>query len=195
MATRTHSDTALSRRPRYQPKHVSDLDALAAALDEFIETEGRAEFTRGNDARNWERWKRHCKDVAARRGMPVDPLDAPFCVFEDLLLVSRRDGSPLAVGTVGCILSAVLWRHRQAGRMPAHKRPEHRDHWKQLLKGMQKKEAARREAGDAPREDVTPLLRAEVAQMLAAKPPSDHVVDAKWATLLPGSGQGRRAAG
>jgi hypothetical protein len=183
---RGHAPDAKTRRPKYEPRRVADMAALDAAIEGFVREHSYALTTRKGYEERWTWWKEHCERVGRRRKVAtaIDPLRAPFFVFEDLATECRGDGKPLAVGTVRGIASAVTWRCGDQSLVPAHKRTEHAADWEMLMRGKEREEALRRAAGDPPRKKVTPLLRNDLAVMLVAGLPSSLRLDAVRASVL-----------
>src|SRR5436189_4242385 len=95
--------------------------ALARSLDAYIMDGGQAMATRVNHAKFWGWWQRHCKRVAERREVTIDPLAAPFFVFEELFTEFTEDGRRYAVGTIDNVVGAVRARYEAAGLVPPHK--------------------------------------------------------------------------
>lgn len=188
---RAHAANAASRRPRYTPTVVTDMAQLDAEIEAFLGPQrSRARRTRTTDNTNYRRWLTHCAAVSAVHGLkaPIDPMNAPWFVFQDLVLQRRQDGKPLAAGYVENIAAAVTLRYRMrtdgGPTVPAHRRPEHAGEWTDLLKGLRRKEAQRRAVGDPPQEPVQPLLREELLQLLRAEPPRLLKRDALRAAVL-----------
>jgi hypothetical protein len=95
---------------------------------------------------SWRRWARHCAELAELRLEKIDPLDAPFWVFEALFTSHSKSDQPLSVSTIRKITQAVT---RQSGDVvPAHKRPEHTARWRMLLLAKARREGQRRPLPD-----------------------------------------------
>ncbi|MCZ2826019.1 MULTISPECIES: hypothetical protein [unclassified Modestobacter] len=179
-----HGPGAKTRQLKYIPKVIEDWAAFDAAIDAYLGEQSRAPSTRSNHEKNWERWKRLCAETGVRFRETIDPLRAPFLVFEDLALECREDGLPLSAGTIGTIVAAVGWHYEQAGLVPAHKQPQYVGDWKALMKGLKRRDGKRRSAGDFPRQPVKPLLRREMVQLLVAEPARTPRLDAGRAAVL-----------
>ncbi|SNR86157.1 hypothetical protein [Blastococcus mobilis] len=90
---------------------------------------------------SWRRWERHCAELAELRLERIDPLDAPFWVFEALFTSHAKSDQPLSVSAIRKITQAVT---RQSGDVvPAHKRPEHAAQWRMLLLTKERHEGRR----------------------------------------------------
>src|SRR6478736_9354351 len=105
-------------RPRYyEAPIIADAAVLDAQIDQFIAMDAKAGLTQRNHRRGWSFWQQHCQDLN------VDPLQAPFSAFEDLLLLRRQDGLAYARGSFALVLAAVSARYKDAGLTPAHELP------------------------------------------------------------------------
>jgi hypothetical protein len=156
------------RGRRYEPVLVEDFTQLDAAIAGFIGADGLAPSTRKRHRLEWRRWEDHCLVVGEMYRQEVDPHDAPMFAFEELTLLAREDGTPLARGTIEHIAAAVSRRYAEQGTDPAHKRPENASAWEELMRGLGNAEGRPRAAGDPPREQVTALLRAALRAMMSA---------------------------
>ncbi|MGY1659644.1 hypothetical protein ACI78Q_00280 [Geodermatophilus sp. SYSU D00705] len=163
---------------------MQDMAGHLAALQAFIDEQGRAAATRLNDDIFWRRWTEHCQEVAEKYGLIIDPEDAPFLAFEELVLQRRADGKPIAASTTDRYLAAIRWRYAELGRVPAHQRPENANAWRELRRGQRKQEGERRAAGDPPREQAVPLFREDLVRMLRAEPPRTPWLDERRALVL-----------
>ncbi|GAA1970095.1 hypothetical protein GCM10009798_33510 [Nocardioides panacihumi] len=148
------------RRSRDPIRHV-DLDDLDVEIDAYIATHRSAAETAAGHRRRWDVWEKHCAESG------VDPWDAPYSAFEDLLLSRREDGLTYSPSHMFNLLASITDAYSNHGLVPAHRREENKGAWSATFRGWQRDFADAAARGETVTCDHVPLMRSDVQQMLA----------------------------
>jgi integrase len=165
---------------RALPVPVVDFDAVLAEATAFADTHAYKPATVRAKRKGWRTWERVCAD-----GGWSDPLKAPFDAFRDLILLRLEDGTPASPKYIECIANAVTMVYAEHGLTPAHRRPENKGEWRDLMRGLHRTHTktatpARRKSP----EDAVPLMRDEATRMLNTELPTGIPGLARKAGLL-----------